>query len=121
MLDSRYMCVARRLEIADGLDQLIDIEQAAWAKGDAGAATATWNTVATDIAARIQPLRREVVVEHRRRTIRATHVVYVVEPFAWTENHRIVGPGGELYSVVRSEKQERLDQLEEVTVVSGDW
>ncbi len=118
---SRYECTTRHVSIIEGLNQQIDIQQAAWAKGDSGAATATWSTIETNVPARIQPLQRDIVVEHHHRIRRTTHSVFVADAFDWTDNHRIIDPAGKIYDVVRQEESKRIDQLDEIIVVESPW
>lgn len=118
---SRYECVTRRVSITEGLDQQIEIHQADWASDDSGAAVAVWSTIETNVPARIQPLQRDVVVEHHHRIERTTHTVFVEPRLNWTGNHRIVDHAGNVYDVVRQEKAQRIDALDEIIVVESPW
>ena len=118
---SRYECTTRHVSIIEGLNQQIDIQQAAWTKGDSGAVTASWNTIQTNVPARIQPLQRDIVVEHHHRIQRTTHSVFVADTFDWTGNHRIVDRAGKIYDVIRQEESERIDELDEILVVESPW
>lgn len=117
----RYDCICRIVAITAGLDEQIEIQLATWTTGDAGAPVAIWNTVETNVPARIQPLKREVIVEHQHRLSRTTHAVFVADPLDWTENHRIVDSAGVVYDIASLERAERIDELAKVTVIESPW
>lgn len=60
---SRWLCVARNLALACGLDQYVDIETAVFVKGDGGAESPVWQVAKTGVRARVQPI--EAVVQTR--------------------------------------------------------
>jgi hypothetical protein len=118
---SRYECVTRRVSIIEGLNQQIDIQQATWASGDAGASYAIWATIETNVLARIQPRQSDIVIEHHHRIVRTTYSVFVEQAFDWDSNHRIIDPAGKAYDVVRQEEAKRIDLLDEILVVESPW
>jgi head-tail adaptor len=114
----RWICRARQLAIAGGLDSLVRIQRATWSKGKSGDAVATWHDVQVGVLARIQPERSVVEVEHGKRDVTVTHKIYLAAAIALDEDHRIVH-GDTVYRVVSQEKEERIDQLSVVNVVES--
>jgi hypothetical protein len=119
--DTRWRCTCRALDIVAGPQQLVTVQQAVWSKGDAGAATATWQDSLTDVTARIQPDETEVLVENRRRSVRSTHLIHFRDPIAIDENTRVVGSDASVYHVVGTDRAERLDVLQRVHAVKSPW
>lgn len=120
-LGARWECVTRNVSIAEGLGEKIDIQQATWTKGSAGAATATWNTQLSQIPARIQSVEVDVQSEHQQRLAHATHQIFLAEQITIDENHRVIGPDQSVYHVVRFEKAQRIDELSVIFAVKTPW
>jgi head-tail adaptor len=118
----RWRCWCRRLALAPGLTDRVTLQRATWTKDAQGAATASWSDVQTQLAARIQPLRGGVEMEHDRRLNRASHRVFLASAVPLDEHHRLLHPHrGQVYYLVRWEGTERLDALLAVDVVQSPW
>jgi hypothetical protein len=121
-LGARWRCGARRLAIDEVPETLVTLERAVWQKSADGAPTVTWATVATDVRARVQPIRGEVVVEHARRQVRASHRIYLAAPRAREAMLRVQATVGVLY-VVGDEGAARIDghQVLLATTTENPW
>jgi hypothetical protein len=113
----RWRCAARSLAVVHGLDQYVDVEQAAYTKGAGGADEPAWQVWRTGLRARIQPARVEVRDEHERRTTAAGFQVFLAEDVPVDHTHRIKGPDGAVYRVTGYRKADRIDALSEIDVV----
>ena len=113
----RWRCVCRNLAIVHGLDQYVDVQKAAYSKGDAGAVEVTWQTWKTGLRARIQPVEGEVRDEHDRRVTAARFKVFLAQDVAVDHNHRVRGADGTIYGVTGYRKADRIDALMEIDVV----
>lgn len=118
--DSRYRCIARRLSIADGLDQLITLERASWSKSLSGAPVATWHLLRSDIAARVQPIDTQVRATLGQRWLRATHRIYLAEPLELDGDCRIKH-GTTVLQVLGTEHADQINQLLTVWAVITPW
>jgi len=113
----RWRCVCRNLAIVHGLDQYVDVEKAAYGKGEGGAAEVTWRTWKTGLRARIQPVAMDVKDEHGRRIAAARFKVFLAQDVAVDHNHRIKGADGTIYRATGYRKADRIDALMEIDVV----
>ena len=116
-LDGTWRCVSRNLAIVHGLDEYIDVEKAAYSKGDGGADEPTWHTWKTGLRAKIQPARVDVKDEHQRRDTRERFVVFLAEDVALDHTHRIRGADRAVYRVIGYRKADRIDALAKIDVV----
>lgn len=112
----RWICRARKLEMAGGLDKTVRIQRATWSKGPSGDAVATWHDVLVNVPARIQPERTVVNVDQGRRDVTATHKIYLAVAIPLDEDHRIVHDEA-AYRIVSQENAERIDQLAVVNAI----
>ena len=119
-LGGRWRCVARNLAVVHGLDQYVDVEKAAYAKGDGGADRPTWRAWKTGVRAKIQPARVQVEDEHERRVAVAGFKVFLASDLPVDHTHRIRGPDGTVYRVTGCRKADRIDALVEIDVVRID-
>ncbi|MHC4406020.1 MAG: hypothetical protein ACYTG0_40805 [Planctomycetota bacterium] len=113
---SRWRCVGRDLAVVHGLDEHVDVEKATYAKGEGGAETATWHVWKTGLRARIQPAEIRVEGQNERQGHVATLTVFIADDVSIDHTHRIKGPDGTRYRVVRYRKAERIDALGEIDV-----
>jgi hypothetical protein len=111
--DHRWRCHCRCLRLAAGLDAQVTIQVATWTKDSAGARRALWSDWQAGVAARLQPATAQAeATEHHATTI-ASHQVIVdlEEPLVELANHRLIGPDGRVYEIVKLEQAERIDVL----------
>jgi len=115
-LGSRWLCPSRSLAVAHGLNDTITILRAAYPKGAAGAMDPVWQPWRTGIWARIQPLAAETSLAEESRETLARCRVFVEEPLELDHRHRIRGPEGTLYRVLRTTLAQRIDELPSIEV-----
>jgi len=113
----RWRCVTRNLAIVHGLDQKIDLEKATYTKASSGVMEATWQPWRTGLSARIQPRTLEVQEQPDRLASVAEYTVFLAENVPVDHTHRIKGPDGTRYRILRSRRAERIDALLEIDVV----
>jgi hypothetical protein len=113
---SRWQCTSRSLTIVHGLDATITILEASYPKGLGGAMDPVWQSWKTGIWARIQPLAAETRLGDQSRETMARCRVYVEEQLALDYRHRIVGPDGTVYRVLRTTTAERIGELPTIDV-----
>ena len=116
-LNARLQCVARKLQIVAGATDLVRLQIATWTKSAAGAPVVAWDDVLTDVAARIQPHRGEIVIEHNKKKIRLTHEIYLDQPVTIDSNHRIIDAAGNPYALVGYTDPQRIDRLTAILAV----
>jgi len=119
-LGARWRCVSRNLAVAHGLDEYVDVEKAAYAKGVGGADEPTWHTWRTGLRAKIQPAQTLVRQEHQRQLTTAGFTVFLLEDVGVDHTCRIKGSDGTVYRVVGYRKADRIDALVEIDVVRVD-
>jgi hypothetical protein len=110
----RWRCVARDLAVAAGLDSYVDIEQAEYGKGEAGADAPAWHVWKTGLRARIQPVESRVETAEGRQATSVRYVIYLAEDVAVGHAHRLRGPDGAVYTVLAARKPARVDALVEI-------
>jgi len=120
-LGSRWRCTARNLAVVYGLDDTIAILEAVYAKGEGGAAEATWRTWKTGIRARIQPLATNLTAQQGARQSVARCQIFVAEELDLGHQHRIQGPDGTVYRIVAISGAQRLGQLQTIEVEVTSW
>lgn len=102
-LGKRFRCIARNLRVAFGLDDTIEILQAAYVKGSGGAMEPDhFDTFKAGIRARIQPLESDIGAEFEsRRTVNRVEILYEdVEPrLEVTQLHRVRASDGRIYKI----------------------
>jgi hypothetical protein len=113
-----WRCITHEVELAYGLDDTISILKAIYSKSGGGAAEATWRAWKTGIRARIQPLASEVVADQSTRRTAARFHVFLAEGAALDHTHRIQGPDGTIYRILRVTGVEQLGELQTVEVES---
>jgi hypothetical protein len=119
-LAGRWRCVARDLALAHGLDDYVDVEQAAYSKGDGGAEQAVWHPWRTGLRASIQPVRAAAEDQRQRQVTRTAYTVFLDEDLTLDHRHRVKGPDGTIYRVIGLRKAERIDALTEIDVERVD-
>jgi hypothetical protein len=115
-LGSRWLCTARSLAVAHGLDDTITILQAAYPKGSGGAMDPVWQPWRTGIAARIQPLSAQAGLENESRKTTARCRVFIEEPLVLDHRHRILAAEGTLYRVLGTTAAQRIGELPSIDV-----
>ncbi len=113
-LQTRWQCPARNLAVVYGLDDTVTILTATYAKGDGGAAEATWHPWKTGVRARVQPAEVDVETEHQARRTTKRFQIFVEEDVALDHNHRIQGPDGTVYKIHGAHGAERIDQVQTI-------
>jgi head-tail adaptor len=114
-LGKRYKCVCRNLAIVNGLDSIITIEKAAYAKGTQGAIERTWKTW-RKTRARIQPIEstRDKEAGAQRTIKRYSIVLDTNEPI--DNSCRFLDAEGHLYRFEKSTGSEEIGGLQTVEV-----
>jgi hypothetical protein len=118
-LDGRWRCLARDLAAAYGLDACVDFEKAAFAKGPGGADVPTWHPWRTGLPARILPRDADVKDEHQRHLTAARFTVLVAGRLAVDHTHRIKGPDGTIYTILRCREASPAAALTEIEAVKA--
>lgn len=113
----RWRCVARNLAVAHRLDDVVEIQEATYAKGAGGAAEPAWHTWQTGLRARIQPALVEMVGERQRQITRSLYLIYLEQNVTVGRNHRIKGPDGTLYRIAGSRRARRIDTVMEIDAI----
>lgn len=116
---ARWQCRCRNLILAMGLSDRVTLQWAdAWRKLPAGDFQPRWCDLLVNVPARIQPLESRPDSRLYRREDRETHVVYLAgpSPDVPAGECRILDEAGNVYTVVRLEKEDRIDVLVEVFV-----
>ena len=111
-LTGLWECTCRDLAIAHGLNDVITIEQAVYAKGEGGAAVPAWHTLRTGIRARIQPVSSTVEGgPDRRQTVNRFRIV-VAEELSVDHTQRIRAADGTIYRIIGSTGAGGIGQLQ---------
>lgn len=98
-LQNRWMCAARNLRVAYGLEDTITIERAAYAKGDAGAFEETYRIWKTGVRARIQEDVADMVVEAgAQRTTKESNIL-LEDDYDIRQSDRIRDRRGTFYQI----------------------
>lgn len=119
-LATRWRLTTRRLALDDALDERVTIQTATTTLGLHGEPHWTWNDMATDMPARVQPRAEEARIEHWGRTWRATHVAYLATAIDLSVPTRLLR-GDEVFHVLRVRSAERIDALVEVDLIATPW
>ena len=116
---TRWACVARNLAIAEGLNDVVTIQQATWVKGTSGAVTAEWNDLLVDVRGRLQTWSGDVGQRHQQRVMAHRYRLFLEDAVEVDGNQRVVHVG-EVYHIVGFRLPERIDELM-VLELSGGW
>lgn len=92
----------------------IDIEQPVYTKTESGDLVATWQAVATGLAARIQPVAETMHVQPGRVWTATRVIVYLAEPGAVDAQCRIRDSQGRVYTILQVRNAGRNDALVEI-------
>lgn len=109
-LDLGWRCTARDLVLTWALDNSITVLRPVYAKGDGGAAEATWVAWRTGVRASIQPVRQSPANEHGAARAVTRARILLAENLALSAMHRVVGPDGALYRILTITGAERLGE-----------
>lgn len=120
-LENRWRCIARDVAVVYGLDDTVEILEATYAKGTAGADEPTWATKWTGVRARVQPLATDIAVEHEARRTRTTHQVFITEDLDITDKHRVKDKAGTVYRVTGYTRAERIGELQTIDAEETPW
>ncbi len=110
----RWRCDCRNLVIAHRLDQAVSIEQAAYSKGEGGAAVATWTTWRSGVRARIQPAEAHVEDLLRMPQAVKKYLIFIADELPLTFAHRIRAPDGTRYRVTGWTAAQRIGELQTI-------
>lgn len=119
-LGSRWRCVARNLVVYYRLDDLIDLEEAHFAKGDGGADEIAWQIWKTGLRARIQPTIATAEAEHEREMTAERFQVFLADALPPDRTLRVRGPDGAVYAINAYRTPDAIDALTEIDVVRLD-
>lgn len=118
---SRWRCPARNLVVVYGLGDTIAVLEAVYAKGEGGAAEATWRTWRTGIRARIQPMAAGFDAQQGARPPAARCQIFVADQLELGPQHRIEGPDGTVYRIVAVSGAQQLGQLQTIEAEVVSW
>ncbi|MEE9603278.1 MAG: head-tail adaptor protein, partial [Thermoguttaceae bacterium] len=110
-LQSRWQCSTRNLAVVYALDDTVTVLKAVYAKGDGGAASATWRPWRTGIRARIQPLETGMGVRHASRQAANQYTIFIEEDLSLDHTHRIKAADGTIYKITNIEGTQRIGKL----------
>ncbi len=103
---------------AIGLDparqDTLEVLQPVYTRTESGAEVATWQTVATGLAARIQPVAEQVHTAAGRQWTAARVTIYLAQPAAVDAGCRLRDAQGRVYSIVQIRRASRNDALLEI-------
>jgi hypothetical protein len=108
---SRFVCIARNLAIAAGLDTLIAIRREMIVKGTSGAAERSWQSYRTNVRARIQEQTSERSEQHGRQSGVVTAKIYLAEQIPVDNGFQIVAADGTTYEVTGYESPDEIGRL----------
>jgi len=109
-LDLGWRCTARDLVLAWSLDNAVTVLQPVFAKGDGGAAEATWIAWRTGVRASIQPVRQSPANEHGAARAVTRARILLAENLPLSAMHRVLGPDGSVYRILTVTGAERLGE-----------
>ncbi len=113
-LDLGWRCTARDLVLAWSLDNAVTVLQPVFARGDGGAAEATWVAWRTGVRASIQPVRQSPANEHGAARAVTRVRILLAENLPLSAMHRMLGPDGALYRVLTVTGVERLGEPQSI-------
>lgn len=117
--DSRWRCLCRELAVAQGLDQIVDIDKATYLKSRHGAEQIAWHVWRSGVTARVQLVRSIATEQYDRQRTTHQYVVTLAEQLVLDHTHRIRTPDGAVYRVVGCRNVDRIDALVEVDAVGA--
>lgn len=97
---TRWRCIARDVRVSYGLDDTIQIQEAVYDKGGAGAQEASWRVHLDGVRARIQEVDAEVAVAGDAKRTERTYGISVESDLDLLLNHRIKDRKGKLYRII---------------------
>lgn len=109
-LQNRWMCAARNLRIAYGLEDTLTIERATYAKGAAGAVEETYTIHRTGIRARIQETASDMEVGAGARRTTKEFTILLEEDVTILQTDRIKDRRGTLYRIEGTVQQAEIGQ-----------
>jgi head-tail adaptor len=108
---SRFVCIARNLAVAGGLNTLITIRREIATKGTSGAVDRTWEDYRINVRARIQEQTAERAEQHGRQSGVVTAKVYVAEQILVDNGFQIIAADGTVYEVSGYESPDDIGRL----------
>jgi len=114
----RYVCLARDVRRAYGLDQTLTIERAAYTVSDAGVSTARYSPVG-----RTQGRVREISMAPEGSVVRLaerTFEIVLADDFDLSPHHRIRDERGKVYRVRLAQRKDDPAALMTVTAIAWD-
>jgi hypothetical protein len=108
---SRFVCIARNLAIAGGLNTLITIRREVVTKGTSGAVERSWENYRINVRARIQEQAAARSEQHGRQSGIVTAKIYVTEQIPVDNGFQIVAADGTLYEVTGYESPDSIVSL----------
>lgn len=109
-LQNRWMCAARDLRIAYGLDDTITIERATYGKGTAGAGEETYSIWKTGIRARIQETASDMEVGAGAKRTTREFTILLESDVQILQTDRIKDSRGVFYRIEGTVQQEEIGQ-----------
>jgi len=125
-LEKRYRCIARNLRVYYGLDDTIDVLQAAWRKGRGGSMEVDhWDVWKAGIRARVQPIVSDIGDEHESRRVAKPVSIMIeldLEPeFDPNQQHRVRTSDGTIYKVTGYTGAEQVGVLPSIQAEESPW
>jgi len=122
VLGSKYSAVTVNLAVKAGLDNLVVIEQATYAKDSHGEAVPTWETIVEDVQARVQPISQQTAIEHGQDATEASCEILLADDLSGLSidpvgaDYRVTDAAGDVYRLDQYVRPERLDALPKLLV-----
>lgn len=116
VLAGRWQCRTRNLTLAHDLAQRIQIESPVHAKDKHGGSELSWQTIASDIPARVQPEVREPELVDGAGQDRAIFLILVAAWEGYSAQVRVRDAAGRVFEVLRIQRAEQLGELVRIQV-----
>ncbi len=113
-LRTRWQCVCCNVAVVYELSDTIDILKATYAKGDAGAAEATWLPSQTGVRARIQLTTVDMTTDRAARRTKKRYRIFLDQDITLDHTHRILGSDGTVYTIRATTGAQRLGEPQTV-------
>lgn len=120
-MGTRWACNCRDVAAVHRLDCCVDILRATYAADDAGAAEPTWTVYRSGVRARIQPATTDMRIENEARIAAKGYTIYADTDADLDTTHRVRGPNGVMYKILRVTGAERIGELVTIEAEVTPW
>ena len=115
-LSARWQSSTRNLTLAFDLTERIQVQRPAYQFDKHGSAKASWQTLADQIPARVQPnVRQQQQIDGAGQDV-ALFVIFVADWSAYSVQVRIQDTSGRVFEVIRIQREARLGELVQLLV-----